>query len=221
MKNIFIAVIILLVSWLVTGCGVSQSQYDAVSLELNKAKQDQQSTQTQLQKAQTDLITTQTQLQKAQADLITTQTQLQKAQADLITTQTQRQKAQADLITVQTQLQTTQSELAKTKTDLQTTQAQVQSLQKDQGAAAQKRLEASNYAELLGISMYEVWIAGGINPGFTFLAKPDWIAAMTNKATSMGDANLVNYIGQLDSGGKAAYYQLWYYCFSWITQDLK
>jgi len=207
MKNIFIIVIILLVSWLVTGCGASQSQYDAVSLELNKAKQDQQSTQTQLLKSQTDLITTQTQLQKAQADLITTQTQLQ--------------KAQTDLITVQTQLQTTQSELAKTKTDLQTIQAQVQSLQKDQGAAAQKRLEASNYTELLGISMYEVWMAGGINPGFTFLAAADWKAAMTKKATSIGDANLINYIGQLDSGGKASYYILWYYCFSRITQDLK
>ena len=181
-----VVIVTLLVSWLITGCGISQSQYDATVAELNQTIQNQQATQTQLQTAQSELAKTKT-----------------------------------DLQTAQTQLQTAQSELAKTMTDLRTVQSQVKSLQKDQDAATEKRAETLSYAEFLDISMYELWAGSGIYPGFTFATAAEWEMAMASKATSIGDANLTYYIGQLDTGGKHAYYTLWYYCLDRIEQDLK
>lgn len=116
-------------SWLITGCGISQSQYDAVTAELNKTKQDLQTTQIDLKATQTLYQTVQSELTKTKTDLLTAQVdlkaaqgQLQTAQADLKTAQANLKTTQADLKTTQTQLQTAQSDLAKTKTDLQTVQ---------------------------------------------------------------------------------------------------
>ena len=200
-KRWFIVVIvILLVSSLITGCGVSKSQYDA---------------------ATADLKVTQTQLQESQSELTKTKIDLQTAKTQYMTADGQRQTVQNELEVTQKQLQAVQSELTKTKTDLQTAQAQVQSLQKDQDAATKKRVEALSYTELLVISMFEIWMSIGVNYGYTFANLADWKTAMTNKANSIGDAILLNYIKQLDTGGKNAYYSLWYYCVDKIRQDLK
>ena len=197
-KRWFIVVIvILLVSSLITGCGVSKSQYDAATADL--------------QTAQADLKATQTQLQESQSELTKTKAELQTAQTGLNATER----------TLQTQLQQAQSELTKTKADLESAQAQVQSLQEDQDAVTKKRAEASNYTEFLVISMYEMFMATGINPGVTFLNEREWKQTMNSKAAIIRDATLTDYVRQLDAGGKDAYFRLWCYCVDKINQTLR
>ena len=56
-------IMLLLVSWLLIGCGVAQEQHDAVVAELNSA-------QTQIQSLQSELDTTKSELQSAKEQLL-------------------------------------------------------------------------------------------------------------------------------------------------------
>jgi len=236
MKNRWLPVvtIILLVALLITGCGISQSQYDAIAAELDQAKQDQLATQTELETAHIDLEATQMQLQTAQSELTTTRTDLQTAQTDSKVSQVQLQAAQDQLQIVQsdrqatqTQLATVQSELTETLTTLETAQDRIRSLQEDQDAADGKRAEALGYAEYVDISMIELFMAAGVDPRYTVSSSEEWYAAMHDKADSLGDTELVNYIEELENGtnDKDAYLNLlsimWYHCLGKIEQDME
>jgi hypothetical protein len=209
MKNRWLLVVlaILLVSWLITGCGISQSQYDAVAAELEKVKQGQQASQSQLLTAKNDLIAVQTELLKTQNDL-------NAAKAAQPT-------SQAEINAVKTQLQTAQSELTKTKIDLQTAQSQLQSLQKNVSVTSEKFAKALKYSEISEMLMYEGWLAARINPGYTFASMQELKTALMNKANGLEDSALNQFIGNLKTGDPATMYTLLYYSLQEIQKLLK
>ncbi len=211
MKNgwfLFIPLVII-VTLISTGCGVSGSQYDAVSIELNLAKQERQELKTQLQAAQSEAAVAKADLTRAQAGLGTAQGQLQAAQAERQATQTQ--------------LQAVQSQLTATKTDLQSAQTMVQSLQNDLNAARGVPARALSYAEFMDILMYEFWMASGVTPSLTFSNAGEWLAALRNRANSIGDATLIGFVNELSKGpvDKNRIYSMDYYCVSKIKASLK
>jgi peptidoglycan hydrolase CwlO-like protein len=227
-------VLVLLVSCLTAGCGISKSQYDAVAAELETVKQERQAAQDQLQAAQSELSKTKSDLQTAQADLAKTQQQLntkdeqlQAAQTDLQTAQGKLTSAQNDLQYTQTQLNTTRSDLMQKAADLQTSQTQVQSLQKDLANVNEKRAEALKYAELLDILMFEVWMGQGLTPRFDFNyanSLNDWKGAAYDKATSTGNADAVELVtDMLTTGGNSwdYLYRLQYLSLGVIEDDMK
>jgi septal ring factor EnvC (AmiA/AmiB activator) len=229
-------VLVLLVSCLFTGCGVSKSQYDAVAAELETVKQERQAAQDQLQTTQAELSEVKLDLQTAQADLAKAQQQLdardeqlQEAQTDLQTTEGQLKMTQINLQAIQTQLDTTRSELTQTKIDLQASTAQAKLLQKDLDALNEKRAEALKYAELIDILMFEIWMGQGLTPRFDFNyanSLNDWKAAAYDKATATGDAELLDMLIDLfnSSSGDAArdvLYRIWYDSLGVMENDLK
>jgi predicted RNase H-like nuclease (RuvC/YqgF family) len=226
-----VIVIVLLVSGLVTGCGVSKAQYDAVTTELDTAKQERQAAQDELQATQSELSKTKLDLQTAQADLLktqgqldTTQEQLKAAQADLQATQAQLQTSQTAQQSTQTQLQTTQTALAKTKTDLQTSQAQVQSLQQDIATLNEKRAEVLTYAELIDVVMFEVWLSEKFTPRFDFSSLNDNKAAAYEKAMATGNADMVDLVTDIYTTSGSAWdflYKLQYLSLGVIEDDMK
>jgi chromosome segregation ATPase len=226
---LFIALVII-ITLVSTGCGVSKSKYDAVTVELNLVKQDKQALQTQLQNAQsqltdakTDLVRAQVELESTQGQLDKTQTDLETTQGQLQTTQGQLQSAQDDRQTLQTQLQETQSQLGTTKTDLQDALAQVQSLQNDLTAARDVPAEALSYAEFMDILMYEAWLAAGVTPNYTFATAGEYTTALKNRANSMGDAQLISFVAQIEAGtvNKDTLYVICYYCLDKLEEILK
>jgi multidrug efflux pump subunit AcrA (membrane-fusion protein) len=225
MKNrlFLVTLLVITVALISTGCGVSKSQYDAVAVELNLVKQDRQALQAQLQEAQSELTDAKTDLVRAQVILETTQGQLQTAQTDLKATQDQLQAAQSDRQAEQTQLQEAQSELAQTKNDLQDARAQVQSLQNDLDAAGGIPAEALSYAEFMDIVMYEVWMLSGVTPNFTFSSGGELETALENRAASIGDAELIDFVDEMKKGlvDKNTFVQIGYYCLDKVEAILK
>jgi hypothetical protein len=225
MKNRWFLVIlsVIAVTLISTGCGVSKSQYDAVAVELNLVKQDRQALQTQLQEAQSQLTDAKTDLARAQVKLETTQGQLETTQTDLESAQGQLQTAQTDRQTAQTQLQEAQSQLTTTKTDLQNARAQVQSLQNTLDAARNIPAEALSYAEFMDILMYEVWMAAGVTPNFSFSTAGEYQTALKNRATTIGDAQLISFVAEIEAGpvDKDTLYGMCYYCLEKIEATLK
>ena len=225
MKNRWFPIIILviIVALISTGCGVSRSEYDAVAIELNLVKEDRQALQTQLQQAQSQLTDAKTDTVKAQVELETIQGQLEKTKTDLETIQGQLQTVQADRQTAQIQLQDAQSQLTATKSELQNALAQVLSLQNDLDAARNIPDEALSYAEFMDILMYEVWMAAGVIPDFTFSTAGEYQTALKNRAASIGDAQLINFAAAIEAGpvSKDTLYGICYYCLDKIETILK
>jgi DNA-binding protein H-NS len=218
MKNrwyLFVPLVII-VTLISTGCGISRSQYDAVSIELNLVKQDKQALQAKLDQAQSELTLARTDQVRTQVGLETAQGQLQSAQAD-------RQAAQTQLQAVQSQLQTAQSQLTANKADLQSVQAQVQTLQNALNAAKSVPAKALSYAEFMDILMFEVWMGSGVTPNFIFLSEGEWKSALRNRAASIGDATLVGFVNELEKGTitKNTLYSMAYYCLAKIEATLK
>jgi chromosome condensin MukBEF ATPase and DNA-binding subunit MukB len=218
MKNrlFLVTLLVIIVTVISTGCGVSKSQYDAVAVELNLVKQDRQALQAQLQEAQSELLQTKTELTRAQVKLETAQTDLETAQGQL-------QVAQADRQTAQAQLQESQSELAQTKADLQNALAQVQSLQNALDAAGTIPAEALSYAEFMDILMYEEWLAAGVTPNFTFSTAGEYLTALKNRAASIGDATLIGFVAEIEAGtfSRDRLDSMGYYCLDKIEAILK
>jgi peptidoglycan hydrolase CwlO-like protein len=229
-----LVVVVLVVSCPATGCGISKSQYDAVTAELETVKQERQAAQDQLQVAQSELSKTKSDLQAVQADseklqeqLDAKDGQLKAAQADLQTAQGKLTSAQNELRYTQTQLSTIQSDLMQKTTDLQASKAQVQSLQKDLATINEKRAEALKYAELLDILMFEIWMGQGLTPRFDFNyanSLNDWKAAAYDKATSTGNADAVDLVTDMltNSGNSWDFlYRLQYLSLGVIEDDMK
>jgi chromosome segregation ATPase len=183
MKNRWLAVIALVITVIVvfSGCGISQTEYDAVAIELNLVNQDRQNLQAQLQQAQSQTSDAKADLIRAQVELETTREQLEKTQSDLDTAQGQIDTIEADRQTALTQFQETQDQLATALTDLASAQAQIQSLQNDLNAALVIPAEALSYAEFMDIVMYEVWLIAGITPNYTFATAGEYQAALKNR----------------------------------------
>jgi multidrug efflux pump subunit AcrA (membrane-fusion protein) len=211
MKNRWFSVItlVIIITLISTGCGVSRSEYDAVAVELNLVKEDRQALQTQLQEAQSQLTDAKEQLERKKTDLETAQGQFQTAQAELQMAQTQLQEAQ--------------SQLNVTKSDLQNVQAQVLSLQNDLDAARILPDEALSYAEFMDILMYEVWMSAGVIPNFTFSAAGEYQATLKNRAASIGDAQLISFAAAIEAGpiSKNTLYGMCYYCLDKTETILK
>jgi myosin heavy subunit len=225
MKNrwFLLVPLVIIITLISTGCGVSQSKYDAVAVELNLVKQDKQALQTKLDQAQSQLTDAKTDVVRAQVQLETTQVQLQTAQSDLKTTQGQLQAAQGDRQSVQTQLQQSQSELAQAKNDLQSLQAQVQSLQNNLNTVKGIPAKALSYAEFMDILMFEAWMAAGVTPNFTFSSTAEYFTALRSRANSIGDATLIGFVNQIEAGplDKNTWYSMYYYCLAKVEAILK
>jgi hypothetical protein len=224
MKNrlLLVTLLVITVASISTGCGVSQSKYSAVSVELNLVKQDRQALQTQLQEAQSELMETKTDLVRAQVELETAQGQTE--QTDLKTTQDQLQAAQAERQAAQGQLQESQSELAQIKADLQDALTQVQSLQNDLDNAGDIPAVALSYAEFMDIVMFELWMVSGVTPNFTFSSGAELQTALENRAAGIGDAELIDFVDKMKKGlvvDKNEYVQIGYYCLDKIEAILK
>jgi multidrug efflux pump subunit AcrA (membrane-fusion protein) len=218
MKNQWFTVIsmVLIVILISTGCGVSESQYNAAAVELDLVKQDRQTLQTQLKEAQSQILNAKTDMTRAQVTLEVTQTDLEKTQGKL-------QTALVDQQTLKTQLQETQSQLSATKNDLQNALAQVQSLQNSLNTARIIPAKALSYAEFMDIVMYEVWMAAGVTPRFSFSSAGEWKTALKNRAASIGDAQLISFVAEIEAGtiSKNRLYVMCYYCLDKIEVILK
>jgi len=140
------------------------------------------------------------------------QEEYDKAKADLAAAQAQIQSLQSDLTTAQEQNQSLPS-------DLTQAQAQIQSLQTDIEAAEKKSAEALAYTEFLDVLMYPAYKDVGITPRFNFEDEIKWFVELTNRATDIGDAELSNYIDELDK--ESTMYDLLDYCFETIEKSLK
>ena len=225
MKNRWFSVITLVIitALIATGCDVSKSEYDAIAVELNLVKEDRQALQTQLQEAQSQLTDAKTDTVKAQVELEIAQEQLERKKNDLETSQEQFETAKADLQMTQTQLQEAQSQLAVTNNNLKNMQAQLLSLQNDLDAARIVPDEALRYAEFMDILMYEVWMAAGVIPNFTISTAGEYQTALKNRATSIGDTQLISFAATIEAGpvSKNTLYGMCYYCLDKIETILK
>jgi outer membrane murein-binding lipoprotein Lpp len=225
MKNRWFLVIslVIILTLISTGCGVSRSKYDAVAAELNLMKQDRRALQTQLQETQSELTDAKVDQARVQVELETTQGQLEKTQTDLDTAQGQLQTALVDRQTAQTQLQEAQSQLTALKTGLQDAQAQVQSLQNALDAAGNIPAGALSYVEFMDILMYEAWLAAGVTPNYTFSTGGEWKTALKNRATTIGDAQLISFVVEIEAGpvDKDRLYDMCYYCLDKVEAILK
>jgi ATP/maltotriose-dependent transcriptional regulator MalT len=190
-----VAFIIIIVALISTGCGVSRSEYDAVTVELNLLKEDRQELQTELHQAQS---------------------QLSNAMTDLV-------RAEVELETTQSQLEETQTDLESVRGQLQNATAQVQSIQNELDAARSIPALALSYAEFMDIVMYEVWVVAGVTPNFVFSTAGEYQTALKNQAESIGDPQLNNFVSEIEAGPvtKDRLYEMCYYCLDKLESILK
>ena len=105
--------------------------------------------------------------------------------------------------------------------DLAAAQTQIQSLQSDGGVAGEKCIEALAYAEYLDILMNPVWKDAGLTPRFAFEGDFEWMIELRNRASDMGDAELSNYLKELEKRNESAMNLLWGHCLDRIEKVLK
>lgn len=91
---LIVGVTLLLLPWLVTGCGIAQEQYDAVVAERDKAQAELQSTKTELQSAETELNSTKTELQSVKGKLSSSKAEVSELTASLGKTKTELEVTQ-------------------------------------------------------------------------------------------------------------------------------
>ena len=75
----------------------------------------------------------------------------------------------------------------------------------------------------MDILMYEVWLASGITPDFTFSTAWEYQTALKNRADSIGDAQLMSFVVQLEAGpvGKDTLHYICYYCLDKLETILE
>jgi hypothetical protein len=211
MKNRWFPVVILISILIMasTGCGVSKSEFDAVTIELKLVKEDRQALQTQLQEAQSQLTIAETDLTRTQTELETVQDHYEQIQTDYEIAQGQLTKTQADLQTAQGLLQNTE--------------AQAQLLQNELDIARNIPAIALSYAEFMDILMFEVWMVSGVTPNFTFSTSGEYQTALKNRADSIGEPQLINFVDEIESGPitKNRLYEMCYYCLDKLETILK
>jgi len=197
MKNRLFLVMTLFVLILLisTGCGISKAEYDAATIELKLVKEDRQALQTQLQEAQS-------QLTNANTDLVRVEVELESVQGQLEETQTDLEKAQGQLQNINSQLQSMQIEL---------------------DAARALPAEVLRYVEFMDILMFEVWMVSGVTPNFTFSTAGEYQTALKNRADSIGDPQLINFVAEIESGTitKNRLNEMCYYCLDKLETILK
>ena len=123
-------------------------------------------------------------------------------------------RVSSDLAAAQTQIQSLQGDLAKV-------QPQIQSSQDDKEAAEEKCAQALAYAEYLDILMYKIWEEAGLTPRFAFEGDFEWMIELRNRASDMGDAELSNYLKELEKRNESAMNLLWCHCLDRIEKVLK
>lgn len=78
-----VGIILVLVLFLLGGCGIPQEQYDAKSAQLSEAQTEQQTVMAELAASQAKVSELTSSLEKGKADLETTQADLESTEADL------------------------------------------------------------------------------------------------------------------------------------------
>lgn len=126
-QRFLVVMAILLVPWLLAGCGIAQEQYDAVTSQLTSAQQELQSVKSESQTAQTRISELTESLRKAETELDAVQAELEKTEAEVQSTQTELESALAEVESAQAEnsemtsnLEKTQTELDKTKSEYET-----------------------------------------------------------------------------------------------------
>jgi hypothetical protein len=109
--GILIIALGLILSWCFYGCGIPQSQYDAVNADLSTAKQDLKTTLTQLETIQSELARSQVEAQTAQSQLISTQTELTSSQSKVSQLETDLGKNRTEMLLSQTNLSSLQAKM--------------------------------------------------------------------------------------------------------------
>jgi hypothetical protein len=75
----------------------------------------------------------------------------------------------------------------------------------------------------MDILMYEIWMAAGVTPRFTFSSAGEWHTTMKNRAAAIGDANLLGFVAEIEAHtvSKDRLYVMCYYCLSKVETTLK
>ena len=107
-KRWFLAGVILLLSWLLVGCGVAQEQHDAVVADLSKAQQEAQTTRVELESVSSELSTTKSELESVKTSLTASQSKVSELTSSL-------GKSKVDLETKQAELDGVNEELNEIK----------------------------------------------------------------------------------------------------------
>ncbi len=81
-KWFLVGITLLLVPWLVVGCGIAQEQYDAVVADLSKAQQEVQSVKQEVQSVKGELAAAQAKVSEMTSSLEEAKTELETAQVE-------------------------------------------------------------------------------------------------------------------------------------------
>ena len=112
MNKWFLTGMMLLLPWLVLGCGIAQEQYDATVADLDKTQQE-------LQSVRAELDSTKAELTKVGANLEKTKAELDKTKTALTTAVTALDKTKKELPTANSDLEKTEAELATVRAELE------------------------------------------------------------------------------------------------------
>lgn len=112
-KQWFLIGTILLVPWLVLGCGIPQEKYDSVVSDLNKAQQELQTAQAKSQELTTSLGKSQAEVKETQTKYETTQARASELTASLEKSQTELRETKSKLEAIQKEQTSFKSELTK------------------------------------------------------------------------------------------------------------
>jgi len=186
-----ISIVLLLVSLLVTGCGVAQEDYAA---------------------AQGQVASLQSELAGAQSDLAAAQGQMASLQSELA-------GAQSDLAAAQGQVASLQSELAGARSDLAAAQGQVASLQDDYENVSAELAEIKQVyppGDFKSLTELEAWVANHVQPSAMYL-DGDFRSALKIQSQGLDDGYLISVVFDEDdtdpTGG-------WIYCGALVNGGL-
>jgi len=110
-RKLVLGIVLVLVTLLISSCGIPQEEHDAVVAERDSAQSQVKSLQSKLTGVEGELDTTNTQLETAQSTLET-------VQGELETTKSEFQSLESQLSSANSRLQSTNSQLSSKKSQL-------------------------------------------------------------------------------------------------------
>lgn len=172
-RVILIGVVLLLVSPLMTGCGVAQKEYDRVTSDLSVAQE---------------------QIKTTESDLNAARAQTKTLESDLSAAQAQTKTLESDLSTAQGKIKTLESNLS-------TAEGKIKTLQADYDDQKAKIAKAAAYAKAFHIYLYPARLKAGIPQKLDFASNAEWLAALTNSVQATGDDELLTMLRTMQQGG--------------------
>ncbi len=135
---LMVGMVILLVTWLLSGCGIAQEEYDTVVADLSTAQGELQSVKAELASAQAKVSELTSSLEKAG-------TELEAKKAELGTSQDKASELTSSLEKAETELEAAQSELETTKKSKESIDSEYQTFK------SEVKSEWSRFDALVGL----------------------------------------------------------------------